>query len=102
MCWGQRQARAKAGMRALLRRAALPIVSTVTQFTVIRSEWGKSPRKAVAQIEKALKYPLFVKPANLGSSVGISKAHNRKELGPALDEAAKYDRKLVGEQGVGG
>ena len=56
----------------------------------------------IAQIEAALKYPVFVKPANLGSSVGISKAHDRKELGPALDEAAKYDRKLVVEQGVGG
>jgi len=43
----------------------------------------------------ALKYPLFVKPANLGSSVGISKVHDRKELGPALTEAAKFDRKLV-------
>jgi D-alanine-D-alanine ligase len=43
-----------------------------------------------------------VKPANLGSSVGISKAHDRKELGPALDLAAKYDRKLIVEQGVGG
>jgi D-alanine-D-alanine ligase len=45
---------------------------------------------------------VFVKPANLGSSVGISKAHNRAELGPALTLAAKYDRKLVVEQGVGG
>jgi len=45
---------------------------------------------------------VFVKPANLGSSVGISKAHDRKELGPALDLAAKYDRKLIVEQGVGG
>jgi D-alanine-D-alanine ligase len=43
-----------------------------------------------------------VKPANLGSSVGISKAHDRKELGPALDLAAKFDRKLVVEQGVSG
>ncbi len=43
-----------------------------------------------------------MKPANLGSSVGISKAHDRKELGPALDLAAQYDRKLVIEQGVGG
>ena len=45
---------------------------------------------------------MFVKPANLGSSVGISKAHNRKELGPAIEEAAKFDRKIVIEQGVGG
>jgi D-alanine-D-alanine ligase len=61
----------------------------------------KNPRKAVAQVEKALRYPVFVKPANLGSSVGITKAHDRKELGPALAVAAKYDRKLVVEQGVG-
>jgi D-alanine-D-alanine ligase len=45
---------------------------------------------------------MFVKPANLGSSVGISKAHNHKELGPAIYEAAKFDRKIVIEQGVGG
>ena len=49
-----------------------------------------------------MKYPVFVKPANLGSSVGISKAHDRKELGPAIEEAARFDRKIVIEQGVGG
>jgi D-alanine-D-alanine ligase len=74
----------------------------VKHVTLLRAEWEKSPRKAVAQVEAALKYPVFVKPANLGSSVGISKAHDRKELGPALTLAAKYDRKLVVEQGVGG
>jgi D-alanine-D-alanine ligase len=74
----------------------------VKHVALLRAEWEKSPRKAVAQIEAALKYPLFVKPANLGSSVGISKAHDRKELGPALDLAARYDRKLVVEEGVGG
>jgi D-alanine-D-alanine ligase len=73
----------------------------VKHVTVLRSEWEKSPKKVVSKIEAALKYPVFVKPANLGSSVGISKAHDRKELGPALDEAAKYDRKLVIEQGAG-
>ncbi|MGA8087500.1 MAG: D-alanine--D-alanine ligase family protein [Terracidiphilus sp.] len=86
-------------MKRLFAQAGLPIVKHVT---ILRSEWEGSPRKAIAQIEAALKYPVFVKPANLGSSVGISKAHDRKELGPALDEAAKYDRKLVVEQGVGG
>ena len=86
-------------MKRLFAQAGLPIVKHVT---VLRSEWEGSPRKAIAQIEKTLKYPVFVKPANLGSSVGISKAHDRKELGPALDIAAKYDRKLVVEQGVGG
>jgi D-alanine-D-alanine ligase len=53
-------------------------------------------------VESKLKYRVFVKPANLGSSVGISKARNRKELGPAIEEAAKFDRKIVIEQGVGG
>jgi len=86
-------------MKRLFVQAGLPIVKHVT---VLRSQWEASPRKTIAQIEAALKYPVFVKPANLGSSVGISKAHDRKELGPALDEAGKYDRKLVVEQGVGG
>ncbi len=86
-------------MKRLFAQAGLPIVKHVT---ILRGDWEKSPKKAIAQVEKALKYPVFVKPANLGSSVGISKAHNRKELGPALDEAAKFDRKLVIEQGVGG
>ncbi len=86
-------------MKRLFAQAGLPIVKHVT---LLRADWEKSPRKSIAQVEAALKYPVFVKPANLGSSVGISKAHNRKELGPALDLAAQYDRKLVIEQGVGG
>ena len=86
-------------MKRLFAQAKLPIVRHVT---LLRADWEKSPRKAIAQVEKALKYPVFVKPANLGSSVGISKAHDRKELGPALDLAARYDRKLVVEEGVGG
>jgi D-alanine-D-alanine ligase len=86
-------------MKRLFANAKLPIVKHVT---LLRTDWERSPRKAVAQVEAALKYPVFVKPANLGSSVGISKAHDRKELGPALTLAARYDRKLVVEQGVGG
>ena len=86
-------------MKRLFAQAKLPMVKHVT---LLRAEWERAPRKAVAQVEAALQYPVFVKPANLGSSVGISKAHNRKELGPALTFAAKYDRKLVVEQGVGG
>lgn len=86
-------------MKRLFVQAGLPIVKHVT---ILRSEWESSPRKAVAAVEKTLKYPVFVKPANLGSSVGISKAHDRKELGPALDIAGKYDRKLIVEQGVVG
>ena len=86
-------------MKRLFAQAGLPIVKHVT---LLRADWEKAPRKAISAVEKALKYPVFVKPANLGSSVGISKAHDRAELGPALELAAKYDRKLIVEQGVGG
>jgi D-alanine-D-alanine ligase len=86
-------------MKRLFAQAGLPIVKHVT---LLRADWEKLPRKAVARVEAALKYPVFVKPANLGSSVGISKAHDRGELGRALDLAAKYDRKLIVEEGVGG
>jgi D-alanine-D-alanine ligase len=86
-------------MKRLFAEAGLPIVKHVT---LLRADWEKAPRKAIALIERALKFPVFVKPANLGSSVGISKAHDRAELSPALKLAAKYDRKLIVEQGVGG
>ncbi len=86
-------------MKRLFRDAGLPIVKHVT---VLRSQWREQPKKARKQIESALKYPVFVKPANLGSSVGISKVHDSGELAAAMDEAARFDRKLVIEQGVGG
>ena len=86
-------------MKSLFKAAGLPIVRHVT---VLRSDWEAGPKKVRKLVESKLKYPVFVKPANLGSSVGISKAHNGKELGPAIEEAAKFDRKIVIEQGVGG
>ena len=86
-------------MKALFRAAGLPIVKHVT---FLRSDWEANAKKVEKVVESKLKYPVFVKPANLGSSVGISKAHDRKELGPAIREAAKFDRKIVIEQGVGG
>ena len=89
----------KDAMKRLFVQAGLPIVKHVT---LLRADWEKSPRKAIALVERTLEYPVFVKPANLGSSVGITKVHDRKELGPALTLAAKYDRKLIVEQGVGG
>jgi D-alanine-D-alanine ligase len=86
-------------MKKLFAAAGLPLVKHVT---VLRPQWEKEPKKVIKEIESKLKCPVFVKPANLGSSVGISKARNRKELPVALDEAARYDRKIVIEQGVGG
>ncbi len=85
-------------MKRLFAAAGLP---TPKHVGFRRGEWKSSPRKIVKRAEAALNYPMFVKPANLGSSVGISKAHDRKELGPAIDLAANYDRKIVIEQGVG-
>ena len=89
----------KDAMKRLFAQARLPIVK---HQTILRTAWEASPRKAVSAIEAALRYPLFVKPANLGSSVGISKVHGRKELAPALNLAARFDRKIVIEEGVGG
>jgi len=86
-------------MKRLFLAAGLPITKHVT---FLRHEWQQGPKKVIAKLEAALKYPLFVKPANLGSSVGISKAHDRKEFGPAIDLAAGFDRKIVVEQAVGG
>src|SRR5271157_1199793 len=86
-------------MKRLFRDAGIPIVKHIT---VLRSAWCSEPKKVRQQIESVLKYPVFVKPANLGSSVGISKVHDASELAAAMDDAARFDRKLVVEQGVGG
>ena len=86
-------------MKRLFAAAGLTIVKHVT---FLRSQWESDSRKITKEIERKLKYPVFVKPANLGSSVGISKAHDRKELGPAVETAAGFDRKIIAEQGVGG
>lgn len=89
----------KDAMKRLFVAAGLPVTPHVT---MLRSEWRADATRSTKLIEKALTYPLFVKPANLGSSVGISKVHNRAELEPAMDLAASFDRKIIIEQGVGG
>jgi D-alanine-D-alanine ligase len=86
-------------MKKLFAAAGLTIVKHVT---LLRSQWEDDPKRITREVEGRLEYPVFVKPANLGSSVGISKVHDRKELGPAIEMAAGYDRKIVIEQGVGG
>ena len=60
----------------------------------------RRPARVVKDIEQNFRYPMFVKPANTGSSVGISKAHDRRELKEALEVAAQYDRKIIVEQAV--
>lgn len=66
----------------------------------LRSQWQKSPEAVLDAIEQALPYPVFTKPPNMGSSVGISKCDNRDELRKGLNEAARFDRKLLVEMGV--
>jgi D-alanine-D-alanine ligase len=89
----------KSAMKQLFAAAGLPQTPHVN---LLRSDWKSDPKRCTKLIEKNLTYPVFVKPANLGSSVGISKVHDRSELAPAMDLAASYDRKLIIEQGVGG
>ncbi|MBC7249361.1 MAG: D-alanine--D-alanine ligase, partial [Anaerolineae bacterium] len=81
----------------LMRAHNLPVVSYVG---LKRKEWERDPTGVIERIEQTLSYPMFVKPANLGSSVGVTKVHERAELPSALDEAARYDRKLLVEQGI--
>jgi D-alanine-D-alanine ligase len=67
---------------------------------VMRREWRAGPERVLADLEGRFSYPLFVKPANLGSSVGVSKAHGRGELQRGLDLAARFDRKLLVEVAI--
>jgi D-alanine-D-alanine ligase len=89
----------KDAMKRMFFAAGLPMTPHVT---LLRSDWKLDAKRCTKTIEKALLYPVFVKPANLGSSVGISKVKERGELAAAMDMAASFDRKIVVEQGVGG
>ena len=83
--------------KQLHKEAGLPVVNYAW---FLSSDCKKEPKRVALAVEKKLRYPIFVKPSNTGSSVGISKAHNRKELLEALALASAYDRKVIVEQGV--
>jgi D-alanine-D-alanine ligase len=87
----------KAMMKAAFAAAGLPLLPWLL---VRRAELEPEPQRVVEQVEAALRYPMFVKPANMGSSVGISKATDRAGLERGLAEAARYDRRIVVEQGI--
>ncbi|MBD7907371.1 D-alanine--D-alanine ligase [Sporosarcina gallistercoris] len=87
----------KVVMKQLFAQAGL---SQVPYVHFIRSEWVREETRLLDAAEQTLEYPVFVKPANLGSSVGISKADNRESLKQAIDFALKFDRKIIVEQGV--
>ncbi len=87
----------KAVMKTLFAAHALPIVGHIT---VSGREWERSAKDVSERVASDLRYPAFVKPANLGSSVGISKAKSAEELGDAVRLALQFDRKVVIEAGV--
>jgi len=82
-------------MKTVLAQHGLPQVNF---WHCLRVDWERDPGRVTAAIEEKLGYPCFIKPANLGSSVGISKAHNRRELVRGMDTAATYDRKIIIEE----
>lgn len=84
-------------MKNLFAQAGLDQVKYVS---FIRSSWDHNNEEAYKKVEAELGYPCFVKPANLGSSVGISKCTNRKELENAFIEAFQFDRKVIVEEGI--
>jgi len=87
----------KTVMKVLFQARGLKVADWVV---VRRRDWRVAPAKVTAAVEQGFSFPLFVKPASLGSSVGISKVHNHDELGPALELAASFDRKILVEAAV--
>lgn len=85
----------KALMKSVFAAHGLP---QLPYLVVKRRDWETHPDVIEAEVRKKLGFPCFVKPANLGSSVGISKVHNGEELAPAMDLACSFDRKVVIEQ----
>jgi len=87
----------KIAFKDVMRAHGLPIVDDIV---LKRKEWDADPDGVIDRVEAKLDYPVFTKPANLGSSVGVSKCHDRADLARGLAEAARYDRKLLVEVAV--
>jgi len=84
-------------MRMVFQQKGLPILKWMT---IKRKEWQENKEKILSLVQNGFEYPLFVKPANLGSSVGITKVHKKEELEKAIDLASSYDRKILIERGL--
>jgi D-alanine-D-alanine ligase len=83
--------------KKLMQVAGIPVVPWIA---VQRADWERDPKAIRRAVEKKFKYPVFVKPATLGSSVGMTKVHSRAELGPALDLASEFAMKIMIERAV--
>jgi D-alanine-D-alanine ligase len=89
----------KVTMKSLFVQAGLPICKHVW---FLRSQWQKDPDRVLRKVIREIKVPCFVKPANLGSSVGVSRATDKSSLSDAIELAAEYDRKIIVEEEVVG
>ena len=89
----------KALQKAIHRQHGFPVPDDVV---VLASRWRADPAAVAREVEAAIPYPAFVKPANSGSSIGTSKARSREDLNEALEEAFRYDRKVLVEVAVEG
>jgi len=87
----------KAVFKDVMRAHSIPVVETIT---ILRREIEDNIRDVLKKAEQIADYPLFVKPANLGSSVGITKCQSRSDLMEGLYEAARFDRKILVERGL--
>jgi D-alanine-D-alanine ligase len=87
----------KVAMKLLFRQAGLPICKYIW---FLRSQWQQEKSMIMSRVARSIGFPCFVKPANLGSSVGISKATDRDSLKTAINLAAEYDRKIIVEEGL--
>src|SRR6266550_7602809 len=87
----------KEKMKMVFKTVGLPVADYLVYR---RNQWERSPEFILDAVEQQLGFPCFVKPVNLGSSVGVNKAHDRGELEHAIDVAAEYDRKIIIERGI--
>lgn len=87
----------KVTMKSLFEQANLPICN-YTWF--LREEWEANPGAVELRVKRRIGFPMFLKPANLGSSVGVSEAKDKKSLRRSIELAARYDRKVVVEEKV--
>jgi len=83
--------------KQILRQKGLSVVDWIN---FLKKDWLRNKQRIIKEIKSKIGFPLFVKPANLGSSVGITKVHSQKELVPAIILAIKYDRKILVEKAI--
>lgn len=87
----------KIAMKQFFRGCGLPVVDGMW---FARSEWNKNHEEVINRVESSCPYPVYVKPANLGSSIGISRATDRQSLIKAIETAVEYDRRILVERGI--